>query len=212
LLPLTVLLAAGCGRPISYEAGLAERQAYVTAHLDEIRAANRALLVRKCRSQIQWEPRIPALHQHKQELLDAAIGALCGEDPNTLASQVLALAPPDQQTDQTLDELTAAFESLAGTSQANLCTTFEEVILRGCIAEGMTLQQVQAAWGKNLRPIASNSPRYSFYHARRVRQRDFLAKQGKLTIAMTTWAEDRRLRDFYLTFENGTLLLWRCSP
>ncbi len=93
-----------------------------------------------------------------------------------------------------------------------MCGIFEDAILRGSIVEGMTAGQVEAAWGRELILLWSDSSGEAVYQVGEVEQENYILKQGNLVIASTTLSMAGHSSDFYLQFRDGKLADWTFVP
>ena len=205
-------LLCGCNSQSVREASRAERRAYIEGNLAEIQKANRELLVRKSEKLLSWRPSIEGIAERKEDLMEVIIRAMCGEDTDLLVRELLEFAPTDRRTEEAVAELKDGLDALWRASDPNMCGIFEDVMLRGCIVEGMTAGQVEAAWGRKLKLLSSDTSGDSAYEVAKVEQENFVLRQGKLAIAATAWSEEGDLRDFYLHFKGGKLADWTSVP
>ncbi|MHC4743581.1 MAG: hypothetical protein ACYS8Z_16830 [Planctomycetota bacterium] len=209
---ILVLLVMGCTPQSRRKAVAAKRRAYITENLAEIEECNRALLVRKSENLLTWRPSIESIAERKEELMDVIIRAMCGEDPDMLARELLTLAPISEIGGEAVAELKAGLQALSWAADPNMCTIFERAIARGNIAEGMTVEQVEAAWGRKLLLLSADSMWAKVYRARAVEQENYILTQGKIVIASTTQSMGGHWSDFYLEFKEGRLADWMFVP
>jgi len=207
------VLVCGCNSQSRREAlAVRRRSAYVEDHLADIQKANRELLVSKSENLLTWRPSIEGIAERKEELMEVIIRAMCGEDTDMLVGELMALAPVGRGSDEAVAELKGRLEALSRVADANMCRIFEDAILRGSIVEGMTAGQVEAAWGRELAPLWSDSSGDSVYEVGEVEQENYILKQGKLVIAATTLSMGGHSSDFYLQFREGKLVDWTFVP
>lgn len=209
---ILVVLVCGCNPQSRREALAGRRRVYVGSHLAEIQKANRELLVGKSENLLTWRPSIEIIAESKEELMDVIIRAMCGEDTNLLVQELMNLAPVGEVGGEAIAELKAGLETLSMTADPNMCGIFERAIMRGNIVEGMTAEQVAAAWGRELVLLASDSAGGRIYKTANVEQENYVLKQGKIVIASTTQSMGGHSSDFYLEFKEGKLVDWTFVP
>lgn len=209
---ILVVLVLGCTPQSRRKAIATNRRVYVAEHLAEIEECNRALLVRKSENLLTWRPSIESIAERKDELMDVIIRAMCGEDPDLLVEELLEFAPVSEVGGEAASELKAGLEALSWAADPNMCSIFERAIVRGNIAEGMTVEQVEAAWGRELVLLSSDSEGVEVRKAAGVEQENYILKQGKIVIASTTQSMDGHSNDFYLEFKAGRLADWMFVP
>lgn len=209
---ILVLVVLGCTPQSRWKAIAAKRRAYVVENLAEIQECNRALLVRKSENLLTWRPSIESIAERKEELMDVVIRAMCGEDPDLLARELLTLAPISEIGGEAVAELKAGLQALSWAADPDMCRIFERAIVRGNIVEGMTVDQVEAAWGRQLLLLRSDSAGEKVYKAEGVEQENYVLTQGKIVIASTTQSMGGHSSDFYLEFKEGKLADWIFVP
>jgi len=205
-------LICGCNPQSQYAESMALRKVYIENNIAEIRKANRAILVSKSENFLTWRPSIELIADRKEELMEVIIRAMCGENTDMLVNELLALAPAGRASDEAVAELKSGLEALSRVADPNMCGIFEDAILRGSIVEGMTAGQVEAAWGRELLLLWSDSSGDSVYQVGEVEQENYILKQGKLVIASTTLSMAGHSSDFYLQFREGNLADWTFVP
>lgn len=205
-------LICGCNPQSRHAESMARRKVYIENNIAEIQKANRELLVSKSENLLTWRPSIEGIAERKEELLEVIIRAMCGENTDMLVGELMALAPVGGGSDEAVAELKGGLEALSRVADPNMCGIFEDAILRGSIVEGMTAGQVEAAWGRELALLWSDSSGDSVYEVEEVEQENYILKQGKLVIAATTLSMRGHSSDFYLEFKEGKLVDWVFVP
>ena len=209
---ILAVLICGCNSQSHRAAPMAIRKRYIENNIADIRKANRRLLVKKSEGFLTWRPSIERIGENKEELMEVIIRAMCGENTDILVSELIALAPAGDGAEEAIAELKGGLEALSRAGDPDMCGIFEDMILRGSIVEGMTAEQVEAAWGKELKPVWSDSPGSSVYQIEEVEQENYVLKQGKIVIAATTLSMRGHSSDFYLEFKEGKLIDWTFVP
>lgn len=202
----------GCSSQSRPAAPMAVRKRYIENNIAEINKANRRLLVRKSEGLLTWRPSIERLGENKEALMEVIIRAMCGTNTDILVSELMALAPAGEGAEAAIAELKGGLEALSRAGNPDMCGIFERAILRGNIVEGMTSGQVEAAWGKELIEVWSDSPGNSVHKIEEVEQENYVLKQGKIVIAATTLSMRGHLSDFYLEFKEGKVVDWTFVP
>lgn len=197
---LCTIILSGCS---SYEDAHIARDNYVRVHRYEIRQSNRNLLQSKIKENLPFgEP-----DGFNTIVSNAAVRLICGDDQNEIMKEVAEFVRKsgEEVSDKDLSllkETILLLKKQLPQEEINSCEMFEFALSRGGIVEGMTIEQVEAAWQRPLRFLWSGSG-YSTYEARMILQKDSILDNGSFTISYTFPGRD--YRDFHVTFYRDVL-------
>jgi len=233
---------SGCNSTSSYDYydyALEKRRAYVEKHREELRQASKEFWVKKLKLLESLESPWPefgfsirnSTQVIEKEIVEIILGTMvCREEPNEAAIKVLQLIDkqgwplPNKGRDENAKAVAASFrefrDMLKLYSDANnvgpfdnICQFYEWAISEGIIVEGMSVEQVKAAWNGLVYFEYSGSSGYASYKATNIPQKPYVYKDPyyeDISIVSTKYTslEDpyrERLRDFHLTFRDGKL-------